>query len=187
MDCANLMADRPFRLNKHLQALSLSSFDHTMEEQLVVSEAQAPPVKKMKPARKQVMPGQIEKKEAPQTGKEYSEDHYTLASPRHLVAEYLPLIKIYGTISGLEVTERTVIPSTLLRWGHNLFERGLTPSSARRRRQRGVTFARTRDTHAQTRLVQNTAVSSLHADSVRTGMLWLHLWLPKARKLIQNM
>ncbi|KAG8857651.1 Pre-mRNA-splicing factor [Tulasnella sp. 330] len=43
-----------------------------MEEQLVVAEAQAPPIKKMKPARKQVMPGQIEKKEAPQTGKEYN-------------------------------------------------------------------------------------------------------------------
>ena len=28
--------------------------------------------KKLKPARKQVAPGQVEKKEAPQTGKEYS-------------------------------------------------------------------------------------------------------------------
>jgi len=28
--------------------------------------------KKLKPARKQVTPGQVEKKEAPQTGKEYS-------------------------------------------------------------------------------------------------------------------
>ena len=29
--------------------------------------------KKLKPARKQVKPGEVEKKEAPQTGKEYSE------------------------------------------------------------------------------------------------------------------
>ena len=29
-------------------------------------------VKKLKPARKQVKPGDVEKKEAPQTGKEYS-------------------------------------------------------------------------------------------------------------------
>ena len=29
-------------------------------------------VKKLKPARKQVKPGEVEKKEAPQTGKEYS-------------------------------------------------------------------------------------------------------------------
>ena len=28
--------------------------------------------KKLKPARKQVKPGEVEKKEAPQTGKEYS-------------------------------------------------------------------------------------------------------------------
>jgi hypothetical protein len=31
--------------------------------------------KKLKPARKQVKPGQVEKKEAPQTGKEYSTYH----------------------------------------------------------------------------------------------------------------
>ena len=31
-----------------------------------------PKIKKLKPARKQVKPGDVEKKEAPQTGKEYS-------------------------------------------------------------------------------------------------------------------
>ena len=31
-----------------------------------------PKIKKLKPARKQVKPGEVEKKEAPQTGKEYS-------------------------------------------------------------------------------------------------------------------
>jgi hypothetical protein len=30
------------------------------------------PAKKLKPARKQVKPGEVEKKETPQTGKEYS-------------------------------------------------------------------------------------------------------------------
>ncbi|KAG9010962.1 Pre-mRNA-splicing factor [Tulasnella sp. JGI-2019a] len=43
-----------------------------MEEQIVVAQVQPAPAKKMKPARKQVMPGQIEKKETPQTGKEYN-------------------------------------------------------------------------------------------------------------------
>lgn len=43
-----------------------------MEDVAVVEKpAQAQP-KKLKPARKQVKPGEIEKKEAPQTGKEYS-------------------------------------------------------------------------------------------------------------------
>lgn len=34
--------------------------------------AKTPKVKKLKPARKQVKPGDVEKSEAPQTGKEYS-------------------------------------------------------------------------------------------------------------------
>lgn len=41
-----------------------------------ITETQVAPVKKqkkLKPARKQVKPGEVEKKEAPQTGKEYSE------------------------------------------------------------------------------------------------------------------
>ena len=36
-------------------------------------------VKKLKPARKQVKPGEVEKKEAPKTGKEYSAYHRALA------------------------------------------------------------------------------------------------------------
>jgi hypothetical protein len=35
--------------------------------------AKGPKLKKLKPARKQVKPGDVEKKETPQTGKEYSE------------------------------------------------------------------------------------------------------------------
>lgn len=41
-----------------------------------MTETQVAPVKKqkkLKPARKQVKPGDVEKKEAPQSGKEYSE------------------------------------------------------------------------------------------------------------------
>lgn len=38
------------------------------ETQLVAGKK----AKKLKPARKQVKPGEVEKKEAPQTGKEYS-------------------------------------------------------------------------------------------------------------------
>jgi hypothetical protein len=44
-------------------------------ELATISTETAVPVKKakkLKPARKQVKPGQVEKKEAPQTGKEYS-------------------------------------------------------------------------------------------------------------------
>ena len=38
-----------------------------------VLAAKGPKLKKLKPARKQVKPGDVEKKETPQTGKEYSE------------------------------------------------------------------------------------------------------------------
>jgi len=38
-----------------------------------VIAARGPKLKKLKPARKQVKPGDVEKKETPQTGKEYSE------------------------------------------------------------------------------------------------------------------
>jgi hypothetical protein len=53
----------------------LMSAHSTMEEVVVESTTivEANPAKKLKPARKQVKPGQIEKKESPQTGKEYSE------------------------------------------------------------------------------------------------------------------
>jgi hypothetical protein len=37
-----------------------------------VLAAKGPKLKKLKPARKQVKPGDVEKKETPQTGKEYS-------------------------------------------------------------------------------------------------------------------
>ena len=45
----------------------------TAEAETQVVAAPAKKAKKLKPARKQVKPGEVEKKEAPQTGKEYSE------------------------------------------------------------------------------------------------------------------
>ena len=52
----------------------------TAETQVIQPKKQ----KKLKPARKQVKPGEVEKKEAPQTGKEYSA-HY----PPHAVMSIL--------------------------------------------------------------------------------------------------
>jgi hypothetical protein len=45
-----------------------------------VLAAKGPKLKKLKPARKQVKPGDVEKKETPQTGKEYSESCSTFLS-----------------------------------------------------------------------------------------------------------
>jgi hypothetical protein len=42
------------------------------ETEVVAETSVVKKEKKLKPARKQVKPGQVEKKEAPQTGKEYS-------------------------------------------------------------------------------------------------------------------
>lgn len=42
------------------------------ETQVATTTTATKKVKKLKPARKQVKPGEVEKKEAPQTGKEYS-------------------------------------------------------------------------------------------------------------------
>lgn len=42
------------------------------ETQVATTATATKKVKKLKPARKQVKPGEVEKKEAPQTGKEYS-------------------------------------------------------------------------------------------------------------------
>lgn len=58
--------------------------------------------RKLKPARKQVKPGDVEKKEAPQTGKEYS-----TCSLHESLRRMLTLSKISGTISGLGATGRT--------------------------------------------------------------------------------
>lgn len=44
----------------------------TETETQVAPVAPRPKQKKLKPARKQVKPGDVEKKETPQTGKEYS-------------------------------------------------------------------------------------------------------------------
>lgn len=53
-------------------------------------------IKKLRPARKQVKPGDVEKKETPQTGKEYSQfvallfetvQRFDIFIPRHLVQQ----------------------------------------------------------------------------------------------------
>jgi hypothetical protein len=55
------------RIFSHLPRSTMSSNE---TETAVVPKP--PKTKKMKPARKQVKPGDVEKKETPQTGKEYS-------------------------------------------------------------------------------------------------------------------
>ena len=69
--------------------------------------APAKKVKKLKPARKQVKPGDVEKKEAPQTGKEYSA--YGISS--HLSPDSNTASQTSGTTSGPVVTARTATPS----------------------------------------------------------------------------
>lgn len=67
--------------------------------------------KKLKPARKQVAPGQVEKKEAPQTGKEYSAaDAFQCVS--WTVSDALRE-QISGTTNGPEETEKTATQSTI--------------------------------------------------------------------------
>ena len=66
--------------------------------------------KKLKPARKQVTPGQVEKKEAPQTGKEYSTCNSSCTSLEPIIDASRG--QISGTISGLEVIEKTATQST---------------------------------------------------------------------------
>jgi hypothetical protein len=78
----------------------------TTEEIQAVAVAAPKKQKKLKPARKQVKPGDVVKTEAPQTGKEYSKlsliFHYTVQ---------LRFRQIFGTTSGQEETAKTVIPS----------------------------------------------------------------------------
>lgn len=55
---------------------TMSTTEETQVETQVVEQtiaARGPRIKKLKPARKQVKAGDVEKKEAVQTGKEYSE------------------------------------------------------------------------------------------------------------------
>ena len=74
------------------------------ETQVVTAPKKA---KKLKPARKQVKPGEVEKKEAPQTGKEYSASSYP---PTSSIDAYTTA-QTYGTTNGPAVTARTAIPS----------------------------------------------------------------------------
>jgi hypothetical protein len=66
--------------------------------------------KKLKPARKQVAPGQVEKKEAPQTGKEYSSSN-SFQSISYAIPDALSE-KIFGTTNGPGEIEKTATQST---------------------------------------------------------------------------
>jgi hypothetical protein len=66
--------------------------------------------KKLKPARKQVKPGEVEKKEAPQTGKEYS-SVLPLISPTQILV--LTMLQTYGTTNGPVGIARILTPSAL--------------------------------------------------------------------------
>jgi hypothetical protein len=95
----------------------MSNSNSNIETQVetVAEKAIVPKQKKLKPARKQVKPGDVDKETAPQTGKEYS------ACSRRLFFIVLELTrrKTYGITSGLAVTERTITPSmySLVRFG----------------------------------------------------------------------
>lgn len=59
----------------NITTLPMNTEENAEEQQAVqqIAATQAPrPPKKLKPARKQVKPGDVEKKETVQTGKEYS-------------------------------------------------------------------------------------------------------------------
>ena len=89
----------------------LPSMASTETETAVVPQPQqvVKKQKKLKPARKQVAPGQVEKKEAPQTGKEYS-------TSNTLTGFLVPSIdasreQISGTINGPEAIGKTATQS----------------------------------------------------------------------------
>lgn len=65
--------DSSFRFEVGSTATILLLWATTMSSnETQVIAARGPKLKKLKPARKQVKPGDVEKKETPQTGKEYS-------------------------------------------------------------------------------------------------------------------
>ena len=81
-------------------------------ETAVVLQEQQPVVKKqkkLKPARKQVTPGQVEKKEAPQTGKEYSAPNFFKTYSRILFDG--SRAQISGTTNGPVVIEKITTQS----------------------------------------------------------------------------
>jgi hypothetical protein len=67
-----------------------------------MSETAVTTKRKLRPARKQVKPGEIDKSEGPQPGKEYSMFCYTLCRKRQADIT----LKISGIINGLEVIKK---------------------------------------------------------------------------------
>jgi len=79
----------------------------TDEQTQAVAPAKPKPAKKLKPARKQVKPGDVEKKETVQTGKEYSQSFQfnRVDVVRNKVQQ------TSGTTNGLVETARTTTQS----------------------------------------------------------------------------
>ena len=80
-------------------------FHFTMSETTTITAK-----RKLRPARKQVKPGDIDKSEGPQPGKEYSESgccNYELLSRIMAQQSELTSTQTFGTTSGREETKRT--------------------------------------------------------------------------------
>jgi hypothetical protein len=79
----------------------MSTDEHTQD----VTPAKPKPTKKLKPARKQVKAGDVEKKETVQTGKEYSQSFH------HVRVRVPNKVQTSGTTNGLVETARTTTQS----------------------------------------------------------------------------
>lgn len=86
----------------------------TDEQSQAIVPAKPKPTKKLKPARKQVKPGDVEKKETIQTGKEYSKP---FSDTRADVVSHRVLQQTFGTTNGLVEIVRTTTPSECPRPG----------------------------------------------------------------------
>ena len=118
--------------------------------------AKPKPTKKLKPARKQVKAGDVEKTETVQTGKEYSQSFEWLA--RRLVPNKVQ--QTSGTTNGLVEIVRTTTQSECC---HLLCHVGTHDVPAKSSHKRGVTSRKTLVSLVPTRLASDIAVSSLHA------------------------
>ena len=87
----------------------MSNTNTETQTEAPAAKAVVPKQKKLKPARKQVKPGDVDKETAPQTGKEYSACLSLALMPSKQIA--LMAQQTYGTTSGLAVIERTTTPS----------------------------------------------------------------------------
>ena len=91
----------------HLQLATSTTAMSTDEQTQAVTPAKPKPTKKLKPARKQVKAGDVEKKETVQTGKEYSQSFH------HDRVPVVPnkVQQTFGTTNGLVEIARTTTQS----------------------------------------------------------------------------